>query len=340
MQMTFILIYWLGNLQALLAQTAQALPFLILMTLLAGRKGNAALCLWGGRQLLRLGLFCAALSLPLFPLMLLLETLRQPQMPPLADLLVQPAGVALLAWLPATLLLWGLLRASRHWPDATDPAITAYRTTDLRLTLWGCLLALLLFLLGSLLSTGLLLEPPQGMERSNFILLQIRQALHLLAGGRRCPALALVSAPSRAADGRKGVHLGRPLVRGLGRGGVSAFHHRFLEHPAGRPAAQPAQRRPLRHHAPDERPDPVGAGRPGHHQLERLPVPAPEGPQPCAAAPALVFPLHTDGRTAHPAAAPLTSLLLSPLRAMLARTSYPTPKDPLCATFFLLSCSC
>ena len=82
MQMTFILIYWLGNLQALLAQTAQALPFLILMTLLAGRKGNAALCLWGGRQLLRLGLFCAALSLPLFPLMLLLETLRQPQMPP------------------------------------------------------------------------------------------------------------------------------------------------------------------------------------------------------------------------------------------------------------------
>ena len=31
MQMTFILIYWLGNLQALLAQTAQALPFLILM---------------------------------------------------------------------------------------------------------------------------------------------------------------------------------------------------------------------------------------------------------------------------------------------------------------------
>ena len=180
MQMTFILIYWLGNLQALLAQTAQALPFLILMTLLAGRKGNAALCLWGGRQLLRLGLFCAALSLPLFPLMLLLETLRQPQMPPLADLLVQPASVALLAWLPATLLLWGLLRASRHWPDATDPAITAYRTTDLRLTLWGCLLALLLFLLGSLLSTGLLLEPPQGMERSNFILLQIRQALHLL----------------------------------------------------------------------------------------------------------------------------------------------------------------
>lgn len=180
MQMTFILIYWLGNLQALLAQTAQALPFLILMTLLAGRKGNAALCLWGGRQLLRLDLFCAALSLPLFPLMLLLETLRQPQMPPLADLLVQPASVALLAWLPATLLLWGLLRASRHWPDATDPAITAYRTSDLRLTLWGCLLALLLFLLGSLLSTGLLLEPPQGMERSNFILLQIRQALHLL----------------------------------------------------------------------------------------------------------------------------------------------------------------
>lgn len=180
MQMTFILIYWLGNLQALLAQTAQALPFLILMTLLASRKGNAALCLWGGRQLLRLDLSCAALSLPLFPLMLLLETLRQPQMPPLADLLVQPAGVALLAWLPATLLLWGLLRASRHWPDATDPAITAYRTTDLRLTLWGCLLALLLFLLGSLLSTGLLLEPPQGMERSNFILLQIRQALHLL----------------------------------------------------------------------------------------------------------------------------------------------------------------
>lgn len=153
MQMTFILIYWLGNLQALLAQTAQALPFLILMTLLAGRKGNAALCLWGGRQLLRLGLFCAALSLPLFPLMLLLETLRQPQMPPLADLLVQPASVALLAWLPATLLLWGLLRASRHWPDATDLAITAYRTSDLRLTLWGCLLALLLFLLGSLLST-------------------------------------------------------------------------------------------------------------------------------------------------------------------------------------------
>ena len=88
--------------------------------------------------------------------------------------------MALLAWLPATLLLWGLLRASRHWPDATDPAITAYRTTDLRLTRWGCLLALLLFLLGSLLSTGLLLEPPQGMERSNFILLQIRQALHLL----------------------------------------------------------------------------------------------------------------------------------------------------------------
>ena len=287
MQMTFILIYWLGNLQALLAQTAQALPFLILMTLLAGRKGNAALCLWGGRQLLRLGLFCAALSLPLFPLMLLLEILRQPQMPPLADLLVQPASVALLAWLPATLLLWGLLRASRHWPDATDPAITAYRTSDLRLTLWGCL-----------------------------------------------------SAPSRTADGRKGVHPGRPLVRGLGRGGVSAFHHRLLEHPAGRPAAQPAQRRPLRHHAPDERPDPVGAGRPGHHQLERLPVPAPEGPQPCAAAPALVFPLHTDGRTAHPAAAPLTSLLPSPLRAMLARTSYPTPKDPLCATFFLLSCSC
>ena len=61
MQMTFILIYWLGNLQALLAQTAQALPFLILMTLLAGRKGNAALCLWGGRQLLRLDLFCACL---------------------------------------------------------------------------------------------------------------------------------------------------------------------------------------------------------------------------------------------------------------------------------------
>ena len=29
MQMTFILIYWLGNLQALFAQTAQALPFLI-----------------------------------------------------------------------------------------------------------------------------------------------------------------------------------------------------------------------------------------------------------------------------------------------------------------------
>lgn len=180
MQMTFILIYWLGNLQALFAQTAQALPFLILMTLLAGRKGNAALCLWGGRQLLRLGLFCAAVALPLFPLMLLLEALRQPQMPPLADLLVQPATVALLAWLPATLLLWGLLRASRHWPDAADPAITAYRTSDLRLTLWGCLLALLLFLLGSLLSTGLLLDPPQGMERSNFILLQIRQALHLL----------------------------------------------------------------------------------------------------------------------------------------------------------------
>ena len=86
----------------------------------------------------------------------------------------------LLHFLPATLLLWGLLRASRHWPDAADPAITAYRTSDLRLTLWGCLLALLLFLLGSLLSTGLLLDPPQGMERSNFILLQIRQALHLL----------------------------------------------------------------------------------------------------------------------------------------------------------------
>ena len=180
MQMTFILIYWLGNLQALFAQTAQALPFLILMTLLAGRKGNAALCLWGGRQLLRLDLFCAALSLPLFPLMLLLEALRQPQMPPLADLLAQPATVALLAWLPATLLLWGLLRASRHWPDATDQAITAYRASDLRLTLWGCLLALLLFLLGSLLATGLLLAPPQGMERSNFVLLQIRQALHLL----------------------------------------------------------------------------------------------------------------------------------------------------------------
>lgn len=180
MQMTFILIYWLGNLQALFAQTAQALPFLILMTLLAGRKGNAALCLWGGRQLLRLGLSCAAIALPLFPLMLLLEALRQPQMPPLADLLAQPATVALLAWLPATLLLWGLLRASRHWPDATDQAITAYRASDLRLTLWGCLLALLLFLLGSLLATGLLLAPPQGMERSNFVLLQIRQALHLL----------------------------------------------------------------------------------------------------------------------------------------------------------------
>ena len=106
MQMTSILIYWLGNLQALFAQTAQALPFLILMTLLSGRKGNAALCLWGGRQLLRLGLFCAAVALPLFPLMLLLEALRRPQLPPLTDLLVQPATVALLAWLPATLLLW------------------------------------------------------------------------------------------------------------------------------------------------------------------------------------------------------------------------------------------
>lgn len=180
MQTTFILIYWLGNLQALLAQTAQALPFLILMTLLAGRRGNAALCLWGGRQLLRLGLLCAAVALPLFPLMLLPEALRRPQMPPLADLLVQPAVVALLAWLPATLLLWALLRASRHWPDTADPGITAYRTGDLRLTLWGCLLALLLFLLGSLLSTGLLLDPPQGMQRSDFILLQIRQGLHLL----------------------------------------------------------------------------------------------------------------------------------------------------------------
>ena len=138
MQTTFILIYWLGNLQALLAQTAQALPFLILMTLLAGRRGNAALCLWGGRQLLRLGLLCAAVALPLFPLMLLPEALRRPQMPPLADLLVQPAVVALLAWLPATLLLWALLRASRHWPDTADPGITAYRTGDLRLTLWGC----------------------------------------------------------------------------------------------------------------------------------------------------------------------------------------------------------
>lgn len=180
MQTTFILIYWLGNLQALLAQTAQALPFLILMTLLAGRRGNAALCLWGGRQLLRLGLLCAAVALPLFPLMLLPEALRRPQMPPLADLLVQPAVVALLAWLPATLLLWALLRASRHWPDTADPGITAYRTGDLRLTLWGCLLALLLFLLSSLLSTGLLLDPPQGMQRSDFILLQIRQGLHLL----------------------------------------------------------------------------------------------------------------------------------------------------------------
>ena len=131
MQTTFILIYWLGNLQALLAQTAQALPFLILMTLLAGRRGNAALCLWGGRQLLRLGLLCAAVALPLFPLMLLPEALRRPQMPPLADLLVQPAVVALLAWLPATLLLWALLRASRHWPDTADPGITAYRTGDL-----------------------------------------------------------------------------------------------------------------------------------------------------------------------------------------------------------------
>ena len=71
-------------------------------------------------------------------------------------------------------------QASRHWPDTADPGITAYRTGDLRLTLWGCLLALLLFLLGSLLSTGLLLDPPQGMQRSDFILLQIRQGLHLL----------------------------------------------------------------------------------------------------------------------------------------------------------------
>lgn len=180
MQSTFILIYWLGNLQAMLAQTAQALPLVILMTLLAGRRGNAALCLWGGRQLLRLDLLCAAISLPLFPLMTLLDALRQTQTPALAELLARPASVALLAWLPATLLLWGLLRASRHWPDVAAPSVTAYRTSDLRLTLWGCLLALLLFLLGSLLSTGLLLTPPQGMERSDFILLQIRQGLHLL----------------------------------------------------------------------------------------------------------------------------------------------------------------
>ena len=310
MQTTFILIYWLGNLQALLAQTAQALPFLILMTLLAGRRGNAALCLWGGRQLLRLGLLCAAVALPLFPLMLLPEALRRPQMPPLADLLVQPAVVALLAWLPATLLLWALLRASRHWPDTADPGITAYRTGDLRLTLWGCLLALLLFLLGSLLSTGLLLDPPQGMQRSDFILLQIRQGLHLLFRYLSLAGGALAAAPPAAADGRQDVQPGRPLVRRLGRGGLPALHHRPLEHPAGRPAAQPAQRHPLRHPAPDARPGPLGAGGPGHHRLERLPVPAPEGPQPRAATPALGLPHHPHGRTVRPAA---TDAALTPL---------------------------
>ena len=47
MQTTFILIYWLGNLQALLAQTAQALPFLITAVVLVAtsvRKREGSGC--------------------------------------------------------------------------------------------------------------------------------------------------------------------------------------------------------------------------------------------------------------------------------------------------------
>lgn len=185
---TLVLTYWFGVLQALPAQMAQALPVIILLTLLAGRRGNARLCLWGARRLLSLNLVCALIALVLFPLVALLGSLQEGQWPGLAAFCARPACVALLAWLPACLLLLALRRAASHWPDSAGP-VESYRAGELRCTLWGCLLAFALLVLGSLLSTGLLLEPPQGMDRSAFLMLQIRQGLHLvfryfsLAGG-------------------------------------------------------------------------------------------------------------------------------------------------------------
>lgn len=128
----------------ILSQAAATLPVIALLTLLAGRRGNAGLCLFGARWLSGLALVLGASG----PVWLIGSYLREvlpygqgPQV--LIAALLQPAGLpwslSLLAWLAGWLAMFPALRGITFFAQGLSQ--NSYPATLIRGPIVACLLA-------------------------------------------------------------------------------------------------------------------------------------------------------------------------------------------------------
>lgn len=204
------LMMMMGNVFQVIAGTALAMPALLLLALIAGRRGHAASCLWGAARLARAGFALAAAGCVYFWFYYSLVFGIEPG-PPAAAAEALRAGLWLAVglWLAGVGCTWLILKRSETFPvpaapDADSgislekgapPAEARLELGDLQPVPWLCLAAVLLFI-GAMFSLGgIFAAPPQGMEADTYIRTLARSALHAafsdisLAGGA---ALALL----------------------------------------------------------------------------------------------------------------------------------------------------
>ncbi len=159
----------------------QLLPLLLLLSYPLGRRGHGRLCLWGVTRLSRLAVWLCWGSLLLLAADYARELLALPRWTDLSPWRLHTMAGSLLAAALAGVCLTALRRAERqfpHFPGCIADAQTCYDGRVIRLPMLLSLGALLCYFGMALLLEGMLMPPPQGMERAAMQQLVLSSTLH------------------------------------------------------------------------------------------------------------------------------------------------------------------
>ncbi|WP_417038703.1 spidroin-2 [Desulfovibrio legallii] len=234
----FLYWQWLLSILSLGAAAAAGLPGILILTLLAGRRGNARLCAFGAGRMARLAFRLAPLGIvcTLGEHLGLLVQLRGPAgltgLYPLHPVML-PATTAVLAWLAGMVCLFFYLKADAAAPlpalppvdqrrakgkkIAPDPALSQWEEPEFRSRLCLALAALICFFTALTLPRWPFAGLPQGMELSTAAQAVLSTSLHDLFAALGPAGAAALLVLTRLRKGPEGTPLETDALRKAGR---------------------------------------------------------------------------------------------------------------------------
>ena len=176
----------LGNVFQLLAGTALALPLVLALTLVAGRRSHGRLCLWGGARLARLCLAVALAGCVYYWFYYSLVFGIEPGPPAaLADAMRNNLYLAVGCWAAGLACVYLGYKKVASFPklgDQTPLEESHYELAGVMPTLLLGLAACVCFTVAFFSLEGVFGTPPQGMDQTTYLLTLLRKTLHSAFG--------------------------------------------------------------------------------------------------------------------------------------------------------------